>query len=138
MEDLFVGVLLPLVGALCWMVGRQMSPKNKTLAQTMKWYEDELGNMRTEVNRYRSKASYYAKGAVPSELVNVSGASALVDGIISALPPNWRRLAQQWKTPLIQYMEANPEVVSSMLEKIKGMVGGSSKGEQAAIADDAV
>lgn len=125
MEDAFVGVLLALSGALAFVLGRQMSPKNQTLANTAKWYESELANARTEINRYRSKAAYYQKGAVPSELGTVTDASGIIRGIIQALPPNLRDLARGWEKPLTTWMEANPQALGEVIQAVKGKIGGA-------------
>ena len=125
MEDYLIGVFVALSGVVAFMVGQRLSHKNETLTKQARWYEEELDNMRTEVKRYRAKASYYAKGAVPSELGNAGDASQLIDGILGALPPNFRTMIAPWRSAIMDYANQHPEMVGQVVETIKTkMIGG--------------
>lgn len=130
MEDYLIGVLGGLLGFIGFFIGQRLSGKNETLAKQSRWYEEELQNMRTEVKRYRARASYFQKGAVPSELADAGSTSQLIEGIFQALPPNLRQLAAPFKATAIEYAEKNPEVVEQIKKGVLQKLG-QGEGEAA-------
>src|SRR5262245_37095205 len=109
MEDYIIGLLSALVGAVAFMVGRVFQPKQQALRQTAQRRKEEVDSLRAEVKRYRAKASYYQKGAVPSELGNLSEPDKLVEGIIENLPANYRMMLGPMKGEIVKLAKENPE-----------------------------
>lgn len=135
MEDWLIFVLSALFGVTAFLIGIMKSGKNKTLAEQAKWYMNELEIMRTEIKRYRSKAAYYQKGAIPSELATEGNPSALVEGIISALPQNFRAMIMPFKGEIMKAVKDNPDMVNQLTgiikQKLSGpQTAGAAAGEQ--------
>lgn len=127
MEDWTIGVLSVLLGVVGFFVGQRLSHKNETLAKQARWYEDELGNMRAEIKRYRAKASYYQKGAVPSELANQDSPEGLIDGILASLPQNLRPMVTPFRAEILKHAKENPEVVEGIIQAVKQKLGGKEQ-----------
>lgn len=130
MEDFIIVLLSALSGTVAFFVGQRLSGKNKTLIAQAKWYEDELANMRSEIKRYRAKASYYMKGAVPSELAVEGNGASLVEGIISALPQNFRSILMPFKGEIMKAVADNPQMVEQITGIIKSKLQGNGQGQQ--------
>ena len=104
-----------------------MAPKNKQLSETVRFYEETMTGLRGELRRVRSKAAYYAKGAIPADLATAGSTATLIDGIFTALPPNLRQLAEPFKASAIKYAEENPEVVETIKNTVMQKLGGKSE-----------
>ncbi|MCI0527888.1 MAG: hypothetical protein L0Y56_10670, partial [Nitrospira sp.] len=106
-----------------FMIGQRLQPKNDALKRSAQWWKEEVDNMRKEVNRYRSKANYYMKGAVPSELGNISEPDKLVEGILENLPANYRLMLAPFRDQIKAMAKDNPEFLQmapALIQKILG------------------
>lgn len=133
MEDLLTLVIGVLTGFVGFYVGQRIAPKNKQLSETIRFYEDTMTGLRTELKRWKGKAGYYMKGAIPSELATTSTTAGLVEGVFNSLPPNLRGLAEPFKATAIKYAEENPEVVENLKNSIMQKLGQAKEQENAPI-----
>lgn len=123
MEDILTLVLGALTGFSGFYIGQRIAPKNKQLSETIRFYEDTMTGLRTELRRWKAKAGYYMKGAIPTELATTSTTAGLVEGIFNSLPPNLRGLAEPFKATAIKYAEENPEVVENLKNTVMQKLG---------------
>lgn len=128
--EYYVGALLGGLAGLCgFIVGQRLAPKNKTTRAMQEYYEDAIGTLRRDLKSLRGKVSYYQKGAIPSDLASMSSDApeALVDGIIQALPANWRSIVAGFKPQILAEMKKDPQAAAHIIEVIKAKVGGQGK-----------
>lgn len=128
-----------LVGALTafagYFVGLRTAPKNRSLSDTIKFYEETMDGLRSEIRRWKGRASYYMKGPIPNELGQTDNVDSLIEGIFEALPPNLRQLAAPFKGTAKEYAKQNPEIVETLKGQILQKLGGKSNEEQQQVAD---
>lgn len=139
--EFYVGALLGvLTGLIGLLVGSRWHPKNKTQRDMQEFYERSIAVLKAEVKAMRSKVSYYQKGAIPRELGSTTGEdpAALVDGIMQALPPNWRSILATFRPQIVAEMKNNPEATSAVIATLKAKLGGQGKEGQEAVSPDAI
>lgn len=142
MDFTTVALAAGLAGLAGVFFGIRLQPKNKTQRELQDYYETALATLKRDVKSLRAKAAYYQKGAIPSDLANASDAApeALVDGIIAALPANWRSIVSTFRPQIVEEMKRDPQATKQIIEVIKSKVGGNqgAQGEKSELSVDAI
>jgi hypothetical protein len=140
MELLAVALLGGLAGLIGLSVGTRWHPKNKTARELQDYYERAIDTLKKDNRSLRAKVSYYMKGAIPSDLASSSDSNpeALLDGIIAAMPSNWRGIISGFKPQILAEMKKDPEATKHIIEVIKAKVGTSQAGDKQDVSSDAI
>lgn len=136
-EWIVIGVLSTLVGVIGFFIGRVFQPKQNALRQTAQWWKDEVDSLRQEVKRYRARASYYQKGAVPSELGSIADPGQLINAVIDNLPANYRMMLAPFKSKIIEMLKEEPELAQHIPALIQRFLGNKPE-EQNVIPNDSL
>lgn len=134
LEEWLAGLIGAFAGFVGFYFGQRLNPKNRQLAETVRFYEEANEGLRKEVRRAKGLAAAMRSGNVPAALGDASTAEALVEGIFEAMPPNIKGIAAAFKPAAIKWVQENPDEV----EALKGMVMSkiqAKRGEEQIAAD---
>src|SRR5438132_12687471 len=137
MMDDFVAMLIGIIWAFLGLfIGQRMAPKNKTAREMQEFYESSMARLKKEIQRLNGTVSVFRRGNIPTGVDPDSKPEAVIDSVLSALPPNFRMMLAPFKNQIMEYAKTNPEAIQTVIEVIKAKSGQGQ--EQDAVANGAV
>ena len=96
-----------------------MQPKHRVYAGIVKDYEEVIDRQRHDIRKLQSAFNFYKKGAVPQSVVKEESPEAIVDAVISALPPNFKTMIVPFRKQIMEYAKENPEMVQTAVAALQ-------------------